>query len=119
MSLDLLLVGSVVASMLDTKCVGDKYKMLVTVLAILVTHIYYLFTLESGTNIQKMSPTSKNHLQLQVTNITFNGSVVELRLTCMLRISDNDHQYASRAQNLIFLDSFRLNCLMLFPKDNF
>ena len=46
MSLDLLLVGSVVASMLDTKCVGDKYKMLVTVLAILVTHMHLSFTLK-------------------------------------------------------------------------
>ena len=33
--------------------------MLVTVLAILVTNFHYLFTLASGTNIQKMSPTSK------------------------------------------------------------
>ena len=45
--------------MLETKCVGDNYEMLVTVLAILVTNIHYLFTLASGTNIPKMSPTSK------------------------------------------------------------
>ena len=45
--------------MLVTECVGENYKMLVTVLAVLVTNIYYLFTLASGTNIQKMSPTSK------------------------------------------------------------
>ena len=44
--------------MLETKCVGINFKMLVTVLAILVTNIHYLFTLASGTNIQKMSPTS-------------------------------------------------------------
>ena len=31
-------------SMLDTKSVGDNYKMLVTVLTILVTNIHYLFT---------------------------------------------------------------------------
>ncbi len=40
-----------VTSMLVTKCVGDNFKMLVTVLAFLVTNIYYLFTLASGTNI--------------------------------------------------------------------
>ena len=44
--------------MLETKCVGDNYKMLVTVLAILVTNIHYLFRLASGTNIPKMPPTS-------------------------------------------------------------
>ena len=48
-----------VTSMLETKCVGDNYKMLVTVLAILITNIHYPFALASGTNIQKISPTSK------------------------------------------------------------
>ena len=68
--------------MLETKCVGDNFKMLVTVLAFLVTNIHYLFTLASGTNIQKMSPTSKfshqhpqivptlSHQHNDVTNIT-------------------------------------------------
>ena len=41
--------------MLETK--DDK--MLVTVVALLVTNIHYRFTLASGTNILKMSPTSK------------------------------------------------------------
>ena len=41
-----------------TKCVGDNFKMLVTLLAILVTNIRYLLTLGSGTNFQKMSPRS-------------------------------------------------------------
>ena len=45
--------------MLETKCVGDNFKMLVTVFAISFTHILYLLTLASGTNIQKMSPRSK------------------------------------------------------------
>ena len=45
-------------SMLETKCVGDNFKMLVTVLAILVTNILYLLALASGINIQKMSPRS-------------------------------------------------------------
>ena len=41
--------------MLETK--DDK--MLVTVVALLITNIHYRFTLASGTNILKMSPTSK------------------------------------------------------------
>ena len=45
--------------MLETKCIDDNHKMLVTVLAILITNIHYLFTLASGINIPKMSPTSK------------------------------------------------------------
>ena len=42
--------------MMETKFVGNNYKMLVTALAILVTNIHF-FTLASGTNIQKLSPT--------------------------------------------------------------
>ena len=42
----------------ETKYVGDNFKMLVTILAILVTKIFYLLTLASGTIIQKMSPIS-------------------------------------------------------------
>jgi len=42
----------------EMKCVGDDCKMLVTVLAILVTNIHYLFTFALDTNIQKMSQTS-------------------------------------------------------------
>ena len=50
-----------------TKCAGGNFEMLVTVLAFLVTNIHYLFTLTSGTNIQKMSPTSKfNHKYQQI-----------------------------------------------------
>ena len=45
--------------MLETKCVGDNFEMLVTVLAVFVTIILYLLTLTSGTNNQKMSPISK------------------------------------------------------------
>ena len=47
--------------MLETKCVGDNFKMLVMVLTISVTNILYLLTLASGTNIQKMSPRSQCH----------------------------------------------------------
>ena len=47
--------------MLETKCVGDTYKMLVTVLAILVTKIHYVLPLVPGTNISILSPTSRCH----------------------------------------------------------
>ena len=39
------------------KCVGDNYKMLVTVVATLITNILYHLKSASGTNSQKMSPT--------------------------------------------------------------
>ena len=56
------------------KCFGDNFKMLVTVLTILAINIHYLFTLSSGTNIQKISPISKFSHQIvtnfKVTNIT-------------------------------------------------
>ena len=57
--------------MLETKCVGDNFEMLVTVLAVFVTNIFYLLTLGSGTNIQNVSSISKFHHQHQkiVTNI--------------------------------------------------
>ena len=57
--------------MLESKCVGDNFDMLVTVLAVFVTNIAYLSQLPSGTNIQKMSPISKFRYQHQkiVTNI--------------------------------------------------
>ena len=47
--------------MLETKCIGDKYKKLMTVLVILLTNIYYLFTL---------APTFKrwHHYRNSVTN---------------------------------------------------
>ena len=40
--------------MLKTKCVGDNYEMLMTVLAVFATDILYFSTLASGTNIQKL-----------------------------------------------------------------
>ena len=42
--------------MLETKCVGDTFEMLVTVLVVFVTNILYLLTSASSTNSQKMSP---------------------------------------------------------------
>jgi len=42
--------------MLETKCVGDNFKMLVTIWAISVTNIIYLLTLALGTDTQKMLP---------------------------------------------------------------
>ena len=42
--------------MLVMKCVGHNFKMLVTILAVLVDgNIHYLFTLASDTNFRKMS----------------------------------------------------------------
>ena len=51
-------------------CVGDNLTVMVTVLVILVTNINYLFISASGSNIQKMIPTSKFSQQHQkfVTN---------------------------------------------------
>ena len=51
--------------MLETKCVSDNYKMLVTVMAILVTNIHYVYIRFTNihkhrnffTNIQKLSQT--------------------------------------------------------------
>ena len=45
-------------SMLVTDVGDENFKMLVTLSAILVTHILYLSTLPSSTNYQKMSPRS-------------------------------------------------------------
>ena len=49
--------------MLETKCVGDNKKMLVTVLAILITDIHYRFTKDVA-NIEIQSPKSTNRHQL-------------------------------------------------------
>ena len=38
---------------METKCVGDDNKMLMTVLTILVTKIHYLFTIAYAANIHK------------------------------------------------------------------
>ena len=59
--------------MLVTKCISDNYKVLVTVLAIMVVNIHYCFTLAPGTNIEILPPTSKNLHQREVTNITTTG----------------------------------------------
>ena len=71
--------------MLETKCVGDNFEMLVTVSAVFVISLLYLLTLASGTNIQKMSPISKffhekkNCHQHKVTNIYVAKSVRRTR----------------------------------------
>ena len=67
---------------LETKCVGDNLRLLVTVLAILTTNILYVLTLASGTNIlgchqdlksvannPKLSPTV-SHQHHNITNMT-------------------------------------------------
>ena len=58
----LMLITNVEDEMCWWQFVTNNYKMLVTVLAILVTNIHYLSTLASG--IQKMFPTSKFRHQL-------------------------------------------------------
>ena len=45
--------------MLETKCVGDNFKMLVTALTVFVINILYFLTLAPRTNILKMSQISK------------------------------------------------------------
>ena len=67
--------------LLETKSAGGNYKTLVTVLDI--TNIHYLFTLASGTNIQRMLPTSKfchQHPKI-VTNITMTLTSLSLKIT--------------------------------------
>ena len=54
-----IMVTSMLVTDVLKKCVGDNIKVLVTRLAILVINIHYLFTLASGTNIQKISSRSK------------------------------------------------------------
>ena len=58
--------------MLVTKCAGENFQLLVTILAILDTKIHYLFTLELVTNIQKVSPSSKYCHQL-AKNVTISS----------------------------------------------
>ena len=51
---------------METKCVGDNSKMLMTVLAI-ATPKSTIFPLASGIHIQKVSPTSKNFANFKST----------------------------------------------------
>ena len=54
---------------LETKCAGDNFRMLMTVMAILVIDIHNLFSFAPGINIYKSSPTL-SHQHRDVTNIT-------------------------------------------------
>ena len=85
--------------MFETKCVRDMmsdiYKMLVTVLAIFVTNIHYSFTVASGNNIQKMSPTSNfSHQFEDVFDDIFNRSLAT-------RI---DHQHMTSPTSVTTID---------------
>lgn len=51
--------NAIPTSILETKCVGDNFETLVTILAVFNTNILDFLTLASGTNIQHMSPISK------------------------------------------------------------
>ena len=78
-----IMVTSMLVTDVLKKCVGDNIKVLVTRLAILVTNIHYLFTLASGTNIQRMLPTSKfchQHPKI-VTNFTMTLTSLSLKIT--------------------------------------
>ena len=55
--------------MLETKCVGDIFSILVTVLVVFVINILSLLSYAPGTNIHKMSPTPGNSHQRRITNI--------------------------------------------------
>ena len=48
-------------SILETKCDGDNFEMLVTILAVFVTNVLDFLIQTSGTNIQRMSQTSKKY----------------------------------------------------------
>ena len=87
---------------------GDYFEMLVTVLAILVTKIHYLFILNLGNNIQKVSPTSKNrHQHHHVGNITvtiLNEVIISSKTLLMKRSLRLRHQYKSMAVTVIQLN---------------
>ena len=77
-------------SMLVTDVGDDLLKMLVTVMTILVTNSNHLFTLDSGTNIQKTLPTSKFSYQHQcyprnLTTINGNSYVGDCMEVIVLR----------------------------------
>jgi len=103
--------------MLEMKSVGDNFKMLVTVLAILVTNILYFLTLASGcptskrwhqdlkfvAKILKLSPTV-SHQHHNVTNMTL---AVELTLVShVLSFSSffSDLETKDRLSTIVFLN---------------
>ena len=81
--------------MLETKCVGDNCEMF------LVINIHYLFSLASGTNIHKMSPTSKfSHQHQKIVNKLKSPTSGWHQLDC--------HRLTSYKTNLARKDSFRI-----------
>ena len=56
-------------SILETKCDGDNFEMLVTILAVFVTNVLDFLTQTSGTNIQKDVTNIEKYHQHKVISI--------------------------------------------------
>ena len=90
---------------------GDNYKILVTVLTILVFNIQYLFSLASGTNIHKMSSTSKiSHQHPKIVNKLKSPTSRWHELHC--------HRLTSYKTNLARRTLFELNQRVMIPRSN-
>ena len=105
----ILKVTSMLVMDVGDEMFGDYFEMLVTVLAILVTKIHYLFILALGNNIQTVSPTSTFCHQHQkiVTNITvtiLNEVIISFKTLLMKRSLRWRHQYKSMAVTVIQLN---------------
>ena len=87
-----------VTSMLSTKCVGENYNMLVTVLAILVS------------NIEFQSPTSTNRHQLYLANITMSPTSLSLR--GLRRAISNIYRTFKLHSSYLIPGSFQDCCLL-------
>ena len=83
--------------MLETKCVGDNFEMLLTVLAIMVTNINYLFTLALGTNIKKI-----HQHRNSVTNIQKSSPILGYQHDC----HRSERQSAKDGRQVWFMEDF-------------
>ena len=81
--------------MLETKCVGDNYKMLVTVLTTLVTNIHYLLTLASGTK--------------DITNITVSPTSLSPPTDCVTRSNYWSNNYDIKIEPNLIWNIFLVN----------
>ena len=105
--------------MLETKCVGDNHKMLVTVLTILVAKIHYLSTLVSDTNIQSRH-------KLSVTNITVSPRSLSPKSVFSIKKSYFTSIFVPifeiNLRNKFFkyrpLETFECQKMILYPKSN-
>ena len=89
--------------MLETRCIGNNFKMWVTVSAILVTNILYLLTLASGANIQKMSPSFYKIVPPCVWMICDNCHICGSRkIQRLIRVSLSTEFFSKRRKNYTF-----------------